>query len=162
MLAFIGMLLLYFFVGLILDVFSIIDLKAVQFKQAFKSALVSFTSTMVSTYCYYYLIREPDAFLEIIMFSLGGSVGTYYLLTKGYNEEGTELVFYADKRTKTGFRPAPEGINKDKQSKNNKGKPIFRRSLVLTRGNEGKGRFFGKVVIYRQQTRANANFLESN
>lgn len=162
MLAFIGMLLLYFIVGLVLDVFSIIDLKAVQFKQAFKSAVVSFTSTMVSTYCYYYLIREPDAFLEILMFSLGGSVGTYYLLTKGYNEEGTELVFYADKRTKTGFRSASKDTNKTKKPRSNKEKPIFRRSLVLARSHEGKGRFFSKVVVYRQQARANANFLESN
>jgi hypothetical protein len=93
------------------------------------------------------------------MFSLGGSVGTYYLLTKGYNEEGTELVFYADKRTATGFRPASKDANKIKQSTYYKSKPIFRRSLILTRSHEGKGKFFGKVVIYRQQARANASFL---
>lgn len=159
MLAFIGMLSLYFLVGLLLDIFSIIDLKAVQFKQAFKSAAVSFISTMVSTYCYYYLIREPDAFLEIFMFALGGSVGTYYLLTKGYNEDGTELLFYPDKRTKTGFRKVDESKDNKKKSRNSKGERLFRRSLILTRSNERKGRWTGKVVIYRKQTRANANFL---
>lgn len=159
MLAFIGMLLLYFIVGLVLDVFSIIDLKAVQFKQAFRSALVSFTSTMVSTYCYYYLIREPDAFLEIVAFSLGGSIGTYYLLTKGYNDEGTELVFRSDKRRKSGFREVDKSKNTKKKSRTNKDERLFGRSLILTRSNERKGKWTGKVVVYRKQVRANANFL---
>lgn len=158
-LAFVGIVLLYFFIGALLDILSVIDLKAVQFKQAFRSAVVTFVSTMVSTYTYIYVAREPNSHAEVFAYALGGAVGTYYLLTKGYNEEGNEFKFVVDKRTKTGLRPLEQGKNKEKKSRNTKTKPIYRRSLVLARSYEGKGKWFGKVVIYRKQTRANASFL---
>lgn len=159
MFGFFGILVVYFIVGLLLDVFSVIDLKAVQFKQAFRSAAISFISTMLSTYCYYYLIREPNAIMEIVSYALGGSIGTYYLLTKGYNEEGSEFVFIADKRAKAGLRKVEQTKNSKKKSRSTKSKPVFRRSFVLQRSNVGAGKWFSKVVIYRKQVRASASFL---
>lgn len=156
---FLGIIALYFFIGALLDILSVIDLKAVQHKQAIRSAIVTIVSTVVSTYTYVYVARDPDSHAAIWAYAFGGGIGTYYLLTKGYNEDGTEFKFVDDKRTKTGLRKVEQRKDQKKKPRNLKGRSIYGRSLVLARSYEGKGRWFGKVVIYRKQVRANANFL---
>lgn len=59
-----------------------IDIKAVQNGKALRSASVSFANTMISYIMFYYIIQSPQYLLEIIAFSLGGSVGAYFIIKK--------------------------------------------------------------------------------
>lgn len=70
----------YFIVGALLDILGTIDIKAVQNGKALRSASVSFLNTMVSYTMFYYIIQSPQYLLEIIAFSLGGSIGAYYII----------------------------------------------------------------------------------
>lgn len=71
---------IYFIIGALLDVLGTIDIKAVQNGKAMRSASVSFANTMISYIMFYYIIQSPQYLLEIISFSLGGSVGAYYVI----------------------------------------------------------------------------------
>lgn len=77
-------LVIYFLVGGLLDILSIIDLKAVQHNQAFKSASVTTISTIISYLIFYIIIQSPQAINEIIAYALGGGVGAYIIIKKGY------------------------------------------------------------------------------
>lgn len=70
----------YFVVGALLDILGTIDIKAVQNGKALRSASVSFLNTMLSYIMFYYIIQSPQYLLEITAFSLGGSVGAYYII----------------------------------------------------------------------------------
>ena len=150
MLGFIGILFLYFFVGALLDILSVIDFKAVQYRQAFKSAVVTFISTMVSTYCFYYIVKEPDALLEITMYALGGSVGTYYLLTKGYNEDGTELQFPTNKSRKERQLSVDEKKNSKKKRRISPAKRFYRYSRIFTADKSRTRWVIHEMVIHRK------------
>lgn len=75
-----GILIIYFIIGAILDILSIVDFKAVQHFNALRSALVSFIASLLSWACFYYIITSPEVLSGIIAYSLGGAVGTYALL----------------------------------------------------------------------------------
>lgn len=51
-----------------------------------KSAVVSFFSYVVSWLIFYEILHSPQAIVEIIVYSLGGSVGAYYIIKKGYGK----------------------------------------------------------------------------
>lgn len=73
---------IYFIIGALLDILGTIDIKAVQNGKALRSASVSFANTMISYIMFYYIIQSPQYLLEIIAFSLGGSVGAYFIIKK--------------------------------------------------------------------------------
>lgn len=80
----IGILLFYFFVGALLDILGVVDIKAIQHNQAGKSAVVSFIITVISYVCFYFIITSPDAIMEILFYAAGGGAGAYYIIKKGY------------------------------------------------------------------------------
>lgn len=73
-------LLLYFFIGALLDILATIDVRAIQEGKALKSSFVSFVNTMISYLVFYYIITSPEYVIEIISFAFGGSVGAYYII----------------------------------------------------------------------------------
>jgi len=81
----------YFVIGATLDVLIVIDFKATQNNQAFKAASVSFLSGVISFIVFYFIITTPgnmerpiQAIIEIITYCFGGSVGSYFMIKKGY------------------------------------------------------------------------------
>jgi len=86
-------LILYFIAGALLDVLGIIDFKATQHNQAFKAAGVGFASEVIGFIIFYMIITTPGnadnpekAILEILAYCLGGAVGAYYMIKKGYKK----------------------------------------------------------------------------
>lgn len=73
---------IYFLIGALLDILSVIDLKAVQHNKAFKSAFVSFLSTMIGYYVYAEIIKAPEYVWELFAYALGGSVGAYLIIKR--------------------------------------------------------------------------------
>lgn len=80
----IGILVFYFAVGALLDILGVVDVKAIQHGQAGRSAIVSFVLTVISYVCFYFIIQSPQALIEILFYALGGAVGAYYIIKKGY------------------------------------------------------------------------------
>lgn len=78
------MYIVYFLVGGLLDILSVIDLKAVQHNKALKSATVTTISTIISYVIFYMIIQSPEALSEILFYALGGGVGAYIIIKKGY------------------------------------------------------------------------------
>ena len=86
-------LIFYFIIGAVLDVLGIIDFKATQHNQAFKAAGVGLASEVIGFVVFYMIITTPGnienpvkAIIEILAYCLGGAVGAYYMIKKGYKK----------------------------------------------------------------------------
>ena len=74
----------YFLIGGLLDILATMDVIAVQQRKAFRSAFVSFITTVISYVVFYYIMNSPQFLAEILIYSLGGSVGAYYIIKSKY------------------------------------------------------------------------------
>lgn len=72
-------------IGALIDILATIDIKAVQYGMAGRSAVVTFVNTVLSYTVFYYIITSPEYMAEIIAFALGGAIGAYFII-RGYNE----------------------------------------------------------------------------
>lgn len=75
-------LLLYFVVGALLDILATLDTQYVIDRKPLKSAIMSFTLTVIWVFILSSIILSPDKFWATISYALGGAIGSYFIVRR--------------------------------------------------------------------------------